>query len=364
MSSPLDIDATFNFSGDGSIRMSPGNDPRASMVDVVMSVTGKSNDDAGKIIRDLEANPDRKYFFTNVQRYHFKGRGVREQYVLTASECWHLVNILPGENAIQFRIEGSKIVTRFWAGDVKLIAEIKDNMLSDGPLQQFARIDVENNMGYENEKVVHRHTEALEKEAFYDQMIAVDCGYELKIATYKNDMHILNKNLNRVTNDDNNHSSKMRLEMMTRSMDEYKIRLSMTVTEEEKTTLRGEYVEKTKKIADGDVGNAGTASLIASRGISDVDGTFSAKIDLDIAKRKSQEKRKAESEISKTKTAAKKADIQERKEEKEALKESAEAAKAQGALKKKQRQADIQRTKNMFSENKRQEKRDAASVGR
>jgi hypothetical protein len=361
MSSQPNIDDIFDDSGDNSIRLTPGANPRASIVDFIRNVTGQTTDNVGKYIRRMEASPEKMYFFDGLPKYNFGGSGSKEQYVLTASECWHLVNLLPGERAAKLRAEGSKVITRVLAGDPTLIAEIEKNGLSDAPLHEFAKIDVENNMGYENEKVVHRHTEALEKEAFYDQMIAVDCGYELKIATYKNDMHILNKNLNRVTNDDNNHSSKMRLEMMTRSMDEYKIRLSMTVTEEEKTTLRGEYVEKTKKIADGDVGNAGTASLVASRGVSDVDGTFSAKIDLDIAKRKSQEKRKAESDISKTEAAAKKANL---KEEREALKEASEATRKQVAIKKKEATALRKHTNYLISENKRQEKRDASSVGR
>jgi hypothetical protein len=374
MSELLGINELFDDNGNSSIRLTPGIAPRASIIDFVGHVTGDNKNYCGQIISRIKDGPHGA-FFNDLQQHQFSGRGEREQCVLTASECLRLVHYLPGPNAKLFVQNGCQLLTRIWAGDLTLLAEIEENSRSDAPAQQFARNDVENNMGGAKEVEVPRHTEQLEREAYHDQMIVVDCGYEHTIADYdyqiaefrgkinnlQDDTKIKRLNIARMSSEQMGYNQAQIVGGLEGNMKAYEMRLTFADTEEERKALRDEYAGKAKKIADNDVGNEGTAALIASRGVADNDGMLEAKINFDIAKKNGQDKRKAESDVKKEEATAKKATDNARKavekKEKAAAKEEADVQKR----KKKAGAADFKRK---TRESHAQDRRDAMRVGR
>jgi hypothetical protein len=122
------------------MRMTPGNEPRVSIMDFVMIVTRQNNDRAGETIRNMQkADPD---FFRKCNRFQFSGARQKEQFVLCLSECVELLMTLPGKQAKEFRKESVGLLTRLFAGDPTLHDLIIQNGLSDDAMNQFARAEV------------------------------------------------------------------------------------------------------------------------------------------------------------------------------------------------------------------------------
>jgi hypothetical protein len=133
-----------------TIRMTPGDAPKASIIDFVMAVTGQTNDNAGKTIRRLiELSEIGRTFSSTLEKFQFPGPGQRGQYVLSASQCMELAMILPHNTAKIFRCYTASIVTRVFAGDPTLHDVIKKNDLSNDTIHQFARLDVQRAIGDE-----------------------------------------------------------------------------------------------------------------------------------------------------------------------------------------------------------------------
>jgi hypothetical protein len=83
-------------------------------------------------------------FFGNCKKYQFSGARQKEQYVLCLSESVELLMMLPGKKAKEFRRESAGLLTRLFAGDPTLHDVIEKNGLSDGIVNQLARVEVGN----------------------------------------------------------------------------------------------------------------------------------------------------------------------------------------------------------------------------
>jgi hypothetical protein len=118
MSDVVDVSEFFK-NGINTMRMTPGDvDPRVSIIDFVMAMTGKSMKRTREMISNLEINYTG--FFLSINQYQFSGRGQREQYVLTAKQAIELLMMLPGNSAKAFRRHCTGLLTRLFAGDPAL----------------------------------------------------------------------------------------------------------------------------------------------------------------------------------------------------------------------------------------------------
>jgi hypothetical protein len=134
MTEEVNMDALFQ-GGLKTIRMTPGDAPKASIMDFVMAVTGKNNNQAAEVIRKLK-----KYntmSFVNIQMFQFPGVGQREQYVLDTRQAIGLLMVLPGSSAKMFRMECVQLLTQLFAGDPALHALLEENHLLGDATQSF-----------------------------------------------------------------------------------------------------------------------------------------------------------------------------------------------------------------------------------
>jgi hypothetical protein len=140
-STEIDVSNFFN-NAVFTMRMTPGSDPRVSIMDFVMAVTGKNNNDASEVIRNMQKAD--QVFYLNCKKYQFPGARQKEQFVLCLSECVELLMMLPGKKAKEFRKDSAGLLTRLFAGDPTLHDVIEKNRLSDGVVNQLARAEVGN----------------------------------------------------------------------------------------------------------------------------------------------------------------------------------------------------------------------------
>lgn len=125
-----------------TIRITPGNAPKASIIDFVMAVTGKNNNHAAEAIRRLKKRNIRH--FINIQMFKFPGMRQKIQYVLSAEECVRIGMALPGRKTTQFRSSVVSVVTQLFAGDPTLDDLIGNHLWSQqDTIQQFAGSNVE-----------------------------------------------------------------------------------------------------------------------------------------------------------------------------------------------------------------------------
>jgi hypothetical protein len=140
--SSTEIDVSTFFDNTAfTMRMTPGSDPRVSIMDFVMAVIGKDKDHCRKTIANMEI--ENQDFFPVLKKFQFSGRGERFQFVLCLSECVELLMILPGKKAKEFRKNSAGLLTRLFAGDPALHDLIEKNRLSDGVVNQLARAEME-----------------------------------------------------------------------------------------------------------------------------------------------------------------------------------------------------------------------------
>ena len=130
-------------SGDvGGVRVTKelNNAPRRLAVrDVIRVVTGKNNDDAGKVWRTL--GPEIMAELTPyLSEFKFAmGRGTKMQPVLTLQGCFNLLMVLPGQRAKLFRAQVARVLLGYFAGDEALVTEVRANARNTGLLHELAR---------------------------------------------------------------------------------------------------------------------------------------------------------------------------------------------------------------------------------
>lgn len=95
-----------------------------SVIDVVMLVTGKSQDYSGKVLRKMDFRPRSPEFIQTFAEFQFKGRGQHPTPVAPVRDLIRVIFALPGQNARAFLVQCADILVRVFAGDENLHAEI------------------------------------------------------------------------------------------------------------------------------------------------------------------------------------------------------------------------------------------------
>ena len=110
-----------------------------SVRDLISVICGKTNKEASQTwIRDID-NEQKAELSSFCGNFQFPGRGQSEQPVIQFQGAIKLLMWLPGEQAKQFRSKASDIITRYFAGDKTLLAEVYANAESQGVINQAAR---------------------------------------------------------------------------------------------------------------------------------------------------------------------------------------------------------------------------------
>ena len=104
-------------------------------IDLVMVMTGKDRDVAGKILRRL---PD-DLFQSNQLIERRPKRGGHPIKLISFSDAIELVMVLPGKKAKKVKSKFADIIRRYLAGDHALVSEINCNATSLSPVAQLAR---------------------------------------------------------------------------------------------------------------------------------------------------------------------------------------------------------------------------------
>jgi hypothetical protein len=161
---------------DATVRFAVINDVQyLSVRDLIMVLCGKDRNQSAEVWRRLpEVNKNEvKAFCFN---YQFKGKGQQEQVLIQFEGAMKLLMWLPGDKAKRFRSDAAKILTRYYAGDKTLLAEVYANAEAQGVINQAARAALPQVQADEVEDEYTRKRKALELEVQEEalQMSRVD----------------------------------------------------------------------------------------------------------------------------------------------------------------------------------------------
>jgi hypothetical protein len=107
-------------------------------VNLVMVMSGKDRNNAGRDLRDL---PDEIFQSTKFVDRQLSSRGGHKTKLISFQNAIELIMVLPGKTAKATRSKFADIIRRYLAGDSSLIIEINANAASDSPIAQLARAD-------------------------------------------------------------------------------------------------------------------------------------------------------------------------------------------------------------------------------
>lgn len=119
---------------DASVRVTDDNMLYA--VDLVMAMTGKDRNNAGRDLRDLS---DEIFQSTKFVDRQTSTRGGHKTKLVSFSNAIELIMVLPGKVAKETRAKFADIIKRYLAGDKSLITEVEANAQSTAPIAQMAR---------------------------------------------------------------------------------------------------------------------------------------------------------------------------------------------------------------------------------
>lgn len=105
-------------------------------VKLVMVVSDKNQNDAGKDLRNL--SDDRFHSAKFTERQISKHGGAKTKLV-GFRDAIELIMVLPGRTARETRAKFAGLIHRYLAGDTSLIKEIENNASSSSPITQLAR---------------------------------------------------------------------------------------------------------------------------------------------------------------------------------------------------------------------------------
>ena len=138
MSSIIPLGKIF---GDKSVRVTPhldGGERYLSVRDTIMVVCDMNAKRANEAWQRLsDEQKDELTAFCG--QFQFSGRGQSEQPVITFQGALKLIMMLPGETAKKTRSHFAEILTRYYAGDSSLHAEVEANAAAEGPVNLLAR---------------------------------------------------------------------------------------------------------------------------------------------------------------------------------------------------------------------------------
>jgi hypothetical protein len=98
-------------------------------VDLVMVMTGKSNNESNECLREL--NPS----LFNKENFFIRSRS----RLVSFQHAIELIMVLPGKVAKEVRVQFADVIRRYMAGDESLIDEIEANARSSSPVARMAR---------------------------------------------------------------------------------------------------------------------------------------------------------------------------------------------------------------------------------
>jgi protein-tyrosine-phosphatase len=110
--------------------------------DVIMAMCGKHRHYAAETWRNL-SDSFKSEVEVFLRHFKFPGRGQQEQPIIQFQGAIMLIMQLPGEKAKQLRRKAADIITRYYAGDKTLLAEVYANAESQGVINQAARAAVQ-----------------------------------------------------------------------------------------------------------------------------------------------------------------------------------------------------------------------------
>jgi len=109
-----------------------------SVRDIIMVMCNKNNQEAARTLGRMPG-PVQMELLPFWQNFQFPGRGQSEQPVIQFQGALKLLMWLPGDQARQFRSKAADILTRYYAGDKTMLADIYANAESQGVINQAAR---------------------------------------------------------------------------------------------------------------------------------------------------------------------------------------------------------------------------------
>ena len=119
---------------DASVRVT--DDGLLYAVDLVMVMSGKDRNNAGRDLRDLS---DAVFQSTNFVERQLSNHGGHKTKLVSFENAIELIMVLPGKVAKETRKTFASIIQRYLAGDRSLITEIKTNADSNAPIAHMAR---------------------------------------------------------------------------------------------------------------------------------------------------------------------------------------------------------------------------------
>ena len=149
---------------DASVRIT--DDGMLFAVDLVMVVTGKDRNNAGRDLRDLN---DEIFQSTKIVDRSLPGRGNGRTKLVTFQDALELIMVLPGKIAKESRVQFAEIIKRYLAGDESLVTEIRANAESDSVISKLARDSMEVDTP---ERLAHKRK--LEQLDIEERMIAIE----------------------------------------------------------------------------------------------------------------------------------------------------------------------------------------------
>jgi len=117
------------------------------VVDLIMAITGKNRDDAGKALRRI---PEDLFSSDKMSERKMPGKGNSQVKLTSIQNAIQLVMVLPGKFAKEIRSQFADVLTRYMAGDKSLIHEIEANEESDSPIATLARASLEQDDAVDN----------------------------------------------------------------------------------------------------------------------------------------------------------------------------------------------------------------------
>ena len=93
-------------------------------VDLVMLISGKSRDDAGKDLRNL---PEETFSREKTAERRTPGKGNAKTKLISFNDALELIMILPGKMAKGTRVKFADLIKRYLAGDSSLVGELANN---------------------------------------------------------------------------------------------------------------------------------------------------------------------------------------------------------------------------------------------
>jgi hypothetical protein len=135
MAAPLTLSLNLDeIVAGGSVRVT--NDGLLYAVDLVMVISGKNNNDAGKDLRNIA---EETFSSAKIAERNTGGRGNSKTKLISFTDAIELIMILPGRLAKESRLRFADLIRRYVAGDSALVNELAENAASAHPINEMAR---------------------------------------------------------------------------------------------------------------------------------------------------------------------------------------------------------------------------------